>query len=209
MATVLSPPEQRVILHGINWDTYESILEVHRNRSAPRFTYDRGSLEIISPSPEHEELNRAAASLVEAVAEGLDLHTRNFGSTTFRREDVKRGFEPDTCFYIQSVERIKGQTELDLTVDPPPDLVIEIDITSPSITKFPLFAQVGVPEVWRYDGKRWSILMLAGAEYIEREESIALPGLTVARITHFIEEGRTMRRPDWLRWVRDSVGQSG
>ena len=208
MATVLSPPDQRILLHGINWETYESILEAHKSRSLPRFTYDRGSLEIMSPSPEHERLKELASLFVNAAAEGMDVDLEGLGSTTFRREDLKRGFEPDSCFYVQSVKRVRGKIELDMTVDPPPDLTIEIDITSPSINRFPLFAQLGVPEVWRYDGERWMILALEGGEYVERKESIALPGLTAAQIAHFIEEGRTMRRPEWLRWVRDSVRQS-
>ena len=208
MATVLSPPDQRVLLQDINWETYESILEAHRNRSVPRFTYDQGSLEIMSPSPEHEKLKHTISVLVEVLAEGMDIDLEGLGSTTFKREDLKRGFEPDSCFYVQSVERVRGKTELDMTIDPPPDLLIEIDITSPSINRFPLFAQLGVPEVWRYKGERWMILMLEEGEYVERMESIALPGLTAARIGHFVEEGRTMRRPEWLRWVRDSVRQS-
>lgn len=209
MATVMSPPEQRILLQGINWETYESILEAHRSRSVPRFTYDRGRLEIMSPSPEHEKLKHTISVLVEVLAEGMDIDLEGLGSTTFKREDLKRGFEPDSCFYVQSVKRVRGKTELDMTIDPPPDLLIEIDITSPSISRFPLFAQLGVPEVWRYDGERWMILALEGDEYVARGESIALPGLTAAQIAHFIEEGRTMRRPEWVRWVRDSVRQSG
>ncbi|MBA3441876.1 MAG: Uma2 family endonuclease [Pyrinomonadaceae bacterium] len=207
MATVLSPPEQRIVLDNIRWETYESILEAYMDRSVPHFTYDRGRLEIMSPSAEHEDLNRAAARLVEVIAEELDLDMRNLGSTTFRREDLDRGFEPDLCFYIQSVERIRGKTELNLKTDPPPDLVIEIDITSPSINKFPIFAQLGVPEVWRYEGKRWIILVLEGEGYVEREESAALPGLTVSVISRFIEEGRDLRRPEWLRRVRSWAKQ--
>jgi Uma2 family endonuclease len=161
----------------------------------------------MSPSPEHERLKDLAALFVNAAAEAMDIDLEGLGSTTFRREDLKRGFEPDSFFYVQSVERVRGKTELDLRIDPPPDLLIEIDITSPSISRFPLFAQVGVPEVWRCDGERWMILALEGGEYIERKESAALPGLTAARIGHFVEEGRTMRRPEWLRWVRDSVRQ--
>ena len=207
MATVLSQLEQRIILENISWDTYQRILEAHRDRSAPRFTYDRGRLEIMSPSAQHEELNRTAARLVEVVAEEMNLDFRGLGSTTFRREDFERGFEPDSCFYIQSVERIKGKTELDLTIDPPPDLVIEIDITSPSIKKLPIFAELGVPEVWRYDGRRWHILALAGAEYVEQKESRALPGVTVEAIERFLDESRRARQPEWLRNVREWARQ--
>ncbi len=122
MATVLSPPaEQRVLLHDIDWETYERILESHRNRSVPRFTYDRGWLEIMSPSPEHEQLKDIAAQLVNVVAEEMILDLQGLGSTTFRREDLKRGFEPDSCFYIRNAELIRGKTKLDLRTDPPPD----------------------------------------------------------------------------------------
>ena len=207
MATVLSPLEQRTLLRNIDWETYERILESHRNHSVPRFTYDRGRLEIISPSPEHEMLKDFAALLVNIVAGEMTIDLQGMGSTTFRREDLERGFEPDSCFYIQSVERIRGKTELDLRTDPPPDLVIEIDITSPSINKFPIFAQLGVPEVWRYDGKRWIILTLEGEGYVERDESAALQGLTVSVISRFIEEGRELRRPEWLRRVRSWAKQ--
>ncbi len=128
MATVLSPPEQRVLLHDINWETYESLLEAHKSRSMPRFTYDRGSLEIMGPSPEHERLKELASLFVNAAAEGMDVDLEGLGSTTFRREDLKRGFEPDSCFYFQSVERVRGKIELDMTVDPPPDLIIEMTL---------------------------------------------------------------------------------
>jgi len=211
MATVLSPPEQRVILENIPWDTYERILEAHRNCSAPRFTYDRGRLEIMSPSAKHEELRDLIVQLVGAIAEGVDVDMRSFGSTTFRREDFERGFEPDGCFYIQSVDRIsKGEVELDLTIDPPPDLVIEIDITSPSIRKLPIFAQMGVPEVWRCDGRRWSILTLeASGEFVKQNESRALPGVTAEVIERFLDESFRVRRPEWLRSVREWARQLG
>lgn len=207
MATALSPPDQIIILDNINWETYESILEAHRDRSVPRFTYDRGRLEIMSPSAKHEELNRDAARLVDIIAEEKDIDLRGLGSTTFRREGFDRGFEPDSCFYIQSVERIRGKTEIDLTLDPPPDLVIEIDITSPSINKFPIFAQLGVPELWRYDGNRWIIAVLKGEEYVERDESVALPGVSGTDIADFLEESSTLRRPEWLRRAREWARQ--
>lgn len=203
MATVLSPPDQRVVLENIGWEMYGQILAAHRSRSVPRFTYDRGRLEITSPSPEHEKLKHTISVLVEALAEGMDIDVEGLGSTTFRREDLERGFEPDACFYIQSVELIRGKVELDLRTDPPPDLVIEIDITSPSINKFPIFAQLGVPEVWRYDSEHWIIWALEGEEYIQREEGIVLPGLTGALILRFLKESRTLRRPVWLKRVRE------
>jgi Uma2 family endonuclease len=100
MATVLSPPEQRVLLDNITWEMYESLLRAHRERSVPRFTYDRGQLEIMSPSLEHEELKDTVALLINTLAEEMCINTRSFGSATFRRADLQRGFEPDGCFYV-------------------------------------------------------------------------------------------------------------
>ena len=212
MESVKTPAEQRVVLHNIGWNTYERLLADHENNSAPRFTYDRGELEIMSPNPEHERINRTIDLFVEVVAEELGLDTENLGSTTFRREDLKRGFEPDTCFYVQNEDQVRGKDRIDLAVDPPPDLVIEIDITSPSFSKLPIYAQIGVPEVWRYDGERMTILVLEDSAYAETTESIVLPPVTSSVLTDFIEKSKTARRTVWLKvvreWARKNTGSS-
>jgi Uma2 family endonuclease len=158
MATAKTPSEQRVVLHNIGWATYERLLADNENNSTPRFAYDRGELEIMSPSPEHEKFDRRIAQLVLAVAEELGIEAEDLGSATFRREDLESGFEPDSCFYIQNEEGVRGKDRIDPAVDPPPDLVIEIDIISPSFNKLPIYTQRGVPEVWRYDGEWMTIL---------------------------------------------------
>jgi Uma2 family endonuclease len=212
METVKSPAEQRVVLHNIGWNTYERLLADHENNSAPRFTYDRGELEIMSPSPEHEAFNRSIALLVEFLAAELGIDVYDLGSTTFRREDLERGFEPDSCFYIQNEEQVRGKDRIDLAVDPPPDLVIEIDITSPSFSKLPIYAQIGVPEVWRYDGERMTILVLEGSDYAETAESIVLPPVTSNVLTDFVEKSKSMKRTAWLNevreWSRENAGSS-
>lgn len=205
MVTLLSPPEQRIILRNVSWETYERLLADNAESSNPRFTYDRRVLEIMSPSSEHEEMSHMLTLFVNVVAEELGIDVRGFGSTTFRREDLARGFEPDSCFYIQSVERISGRTKLDLAIDPPPDLVIEIDLTSPSLDKFPIYAQVGVPEVWRYDVTELRIFHLENEVYVERGESAALPHLTSRVLSRFVEDSKSIRRTAWLRSVRDWV----
>jgi Uma2 family endonuclease len=203
MATVLSPPEQRILLDNIPWEIYAGLLAAYRDRSVPRFTYDRGQLEIMSPSAKHEQLKETVTLLVNVVAEEKGINAEGFGSTTFRREDLARGFEPDACFYIDNLERVKGKTEIDLRTDPPPDVVIEIDLTSPSLNKFSILAHVGVPEVWRYDGERIRIYRLAGAEYVEQAQSVALQGVTSIGVSHFLAESRTLARLIWLRRVRE------
>jgi Uma2 family endonuclease len=209
MATVFSPAEQRVILRNISWETYERLLAERGESSSPRFTYDQGVLEIMVVSFEHEQLNRLIADLFTMIAFEMNIEFINGGSTTFKREDLRRGFEPDTCFYIQNAEHVSGKAQIDLFVDPPPDLIIEIDITHSSLDKLPIYTAVGVPEVWRYDGNVLTIFRLEHGTHIEHEESLALPGVTSIRLLHFIEESRSLKRTAWLRsvqnWAREQV----
>lgn len=207
MSLVINPPEQRVILNNITWEMYEDLVEAHCDRSVPRFTYDQGQLEIMSPSTEHEELKDTIALLVNTIAEELGINTRSFGSATFRRKDARRGFEPDGCFYIQSVDLIKNKTDLDLASDPPPDLIIEIDLTNPSLPKFPIFAQLGVPEIWVYDNRALRIFRLENNAYMDQTASTALSILTADILSRFIIESRTEERLTWLRRVREWTRQ--
>ena len=198
---------QRVILHGVSWETYERLLADFQDSHAAHFTYDQGVLEIMVLSFKHETFNRTLATLVETLAEELQIDFVNAGSTTFKREDLARGFEPDSCFYMQNEERVRGKEEIDLLVDPPPDLVIEIDISNSSLNKFPLYAQLGIPEVWRYDGDRVCIFKQEGGQYTEIDQSIVLPPLTSAVATQFLEESSELRSTAWLRRVREWARQ--
>ena len=213
METVERSVERKVILHNVRWETYERLLTEQESSSAPRFTYDRGELEIMSPSTEHEEYNRTIALLVEIFAVEAGLDVRNVGSMTFRREDLERGFEPDSCFYVQNETRVSGKTQIDLAVDPPPDLVIEVDITSPSLNKLPIYAQIGVPEVWRYDGERLEILRLERTEYAAVPTSATLPPLTSPVLSDLVDKSRTTKRRAWIsevrEWARSNAGTSG
>ncbi len=212
MATIQSPPEQRVVLRNVDWDTYERLLQANSDSSAPRLAYDRGDLEIMSPLPEHEEANRNIAMIVEVFAEEFGIDIRGLGSTTFRRRALDRGFEADSCFYIQNESRVRGRARLD-EADPPPDLVVEIEITSPAIPKLPIYASFGVPEVWRYNGERLAILLLDGDDYREAEESRALPGLLASDVERLLPESREQGRVAWLRkvraWARELAEQGG
>jgi Uma2 family endonuclease len=212
VSTPSSPAEQRVVLQNVAWETYERLLADHLDSSVPRFTYDRGVLEIVSPSTEHEETNRTLATLVEVVAEELAINVRNVGSMTFRRRDIKRGFEPDSCFYIQRFAQVRGRVEIDPDIDPPPDLLIEIDVSNQSLDRFPIYAQMGVPEVWRYRRKRVSIHSLDVDDYHETGTSAALPPMTSEVLTRFVEASTRLDRIDWLRslraWARSKQTES-
>jgi Uma2 family endonuclease len=208
MTTLLEPPRVKevltdgVVLHNISWSTYESLLRDHPDAASPRFTYDRGDLSIMVTSPEHEEINRTLNLLVEMLAEEFGIESRAFGSTTYKRKDLKRGFEPDSCFYFRNEARMRGKKRLDLSVDPPPDLVLEIDITSPSLKKLPLFAAFGIPEVWRFDGKEVEILILQSGEYCGNENSLSLPNVTAEAISHFVQDSLQTGRLEWIKKVR-------
>lgn len=204
MATRASLVEQRVILRGVSWETFERLLVEQCETGGTRFTYDQGILEIMVLSVEHERLKSSLALLVELIAEELGIDVDAVGSTTFRREDQGRGFEGDACFYIQNRDRVAGKARIDLNEDPPPDLVIEIDVTSPSLDKLPLLSAMGVPEVWRYDGNQLTILKRLSGALVEAAESSALPGVTSEAVAQLVEESKKMRRrTEWIRRVRE------
>lgn len=206
-ATITAPSEQRIVLHDISWETYERLLADHIDSSAPRFTYDRGELEILSPSTEHEVDNRTFALLVEIIALELSIDVWNVGSMTFKRHRLQQGFEPDSSFYIQNEDRVRGRHQIDLAVDPPPDMIIEIEITRSAIPKLPIYAAMGVPEIWRWDAERVVILQLIDGEYAETDVSVALPPLTSEILTGFLKASRSLRRTDWVRQVREWAQQ--
>jgi Uma2 family endonuclease len=200
--------EQQVVIHDVPWDVYEGLMCAQQNHSAPRFTYYNGELEIYMPSERHEKINRRFEILVSVLAEEFDLEIESYGSTTYRRKEAAQGVEPDCCFYIQSVEKIAGVQKLNLAVHPPPDLVVEVDVTSPSLDRFPIYADLRVPEIWRYSQEAVKIYALRDGKYHETETSLALPKVTGEVLTRFLAESQTLKRSAWLKslraWVRSS-----
>jgi Uma2 family endonuclease len=206
MPTTISQPredrDQRVVLGHVSWETYESLLADHADVRLPRFTFSEGMLEIMRPSSEHEKLNHVMATIADIIAEEQQVEFKCLGSTTFRRRDLSRGTEPDSCFYIQNVERIRGKKEIDLRVDPPPDLVIEVEITSPAVPKLPVYARLRVPEIWLHDGRAPRILRLSGDQYENSDRSGVLPSLTQSVLSAFCEQRGTLTMLAWRRVVR-------
>jgi Uma2 family endonuclease len=203
MAATHLAAEERIVLRNVSWDTYESLMRDHEHSSYPRFTYDRGVLEIMSPLPLHDRFSRLIDLFVTVVAEELGTDAYGLGSTTFKRNDLQRGFEADACFYLQHQEDVRGKARLDPHVDPPPDLVVEVDISHSSLDKLPIYRQFGVPEVWRFDGARLSILAtVAEGEYGEQARSQALPAVTSAALTSLLSEGIGLSNVAWMRRVR-------
>ena len=203
MAAAVQAPERLVILEPVSWQTYERLLEEQQGRGGTRFTYDRGILEIMVLSIQHERLAGILTTLVDLLVLEFRLDSESLGSTTFRRPDLQQGFEPDSCFYIQHAEAVRGRAEIDLLVDPPPDLTIEIDITHQSLDRLPLFAAVGIPEVWRYHAGRVEILVLENSAYGPAEQSLSFPALSPALLNQFVQEGERLNKSAWMRGVRE------
>jgi Uma2 family endonuclease len=197
MATVATPPEQRMVLSNVSWETYERLLEDHLDCSSPRFTYDQGVLEITTLSAEHEWYNELVSDLVKLLARELRIDILSLGSTTFKNVAAKQGFEPDSCFYVTHIREVRGKQRMDMAVDPPPDIVVEVGVTHPSISKFPLYAELRIPEIWTYDGSRLAMYQLQGTEYVEVASSRVLRGLNSKQLGEFLELGKTL---DSLAW---------
>lgn len=200
-------PEQRIELSGISWQTYEQLLTELSDRRL-RLTYYHGNLEIMAPSPEHELYKTIMGRFVETLAEELEVKIYPLGSTTFKRPELS-GAEPDECFYIQNRQFVQGKKRLNLNEDPPPDLVVEIDVTSSSENRLPVYLDLGVLEVWRYDGTSFKIYQLQNQQYLETEESQAFPGLAITEIVGFLQQSMNT---DYLelvsyfrRWVKSQV----
>lgn len=202
--------EQRIVLSGVGWAGYEKLLEVVGNRPV-RVTYDRGDIELMSPSPIHEWYKRYFGLLFAVLAEELSLPIKGCGSTTFRREDLERGLEPDECFYLASGPRVHDWVNLDLSVDPPPDLAIEVEITSSILNRLGVYAGLGVPELWRFDGETLSFHRLRqDGTYEVCPQSPALPFLVPAEVVALLQQGPGVANDgEWLRsarrWVRERV----
>lgn len=180
---------QRFVLYDVSWYGYEKILEGIGDRNQLRVTYDRGTLELMSPLPIHEVYKMFFGYLFTVLYEELDLPGQAFGSTTFRREDVARGLEPDQCYYLASAARLRSWREIDLNIDPPPDLAIEIEISRTVVDRIGIYAALGVPEIWACNVEGLRVLSLRpDATYEERPDSVLLPFMPMDELLPFAEQ---------------------
>ncbi len=178
--------EERVVLHNISWETFDRLLEESGDHRNTRFYYLDGTLEIMSPLFVHEGSNRFIEALVCAAAEVLEMNLRRAGSVTLRVRPKQAGAEPDSSFYIQSEALVRHLIELDLSVDPPPDLVVEVDITSSSDRRMPIYARLGIPELWQYDGLTVQYYLLKDDEYEAIQISPTFPNLPAPVIDMYL-----------------------
>lgn len=207
-ATLLIP-EQRTILKQVSWQTFINLLNDLGDNRAARLYYDQGVLEIMTPLGEHENNNRFIECLIGVIADELNLNLKRFGSLTLKQEELLKGAEPDSCYYLKNEPLVRHKQNIDLASDPPPDLVLEIDITSSSLDKKPIYAAFGIPELWRYNGQKLEVFVLDKTTrfYQKLTQSLHFPWLPLEIIPQYIRQslrdGETATLKDFRRWVRE------
>ncbi|MBW4627019.1 MAG: Uma2 family endonuclease [Brasilonema octagenarum HA4186-MV1] len=209
--TPTTPPIEgsHLVLYNVNWEMYEQLLEIFAQRPIPRMTYYQGTLELMTPLPEHERYGWTFGRLIIILCEELGLEILGLKSTTWRSKPKAAGKEADECFYIQNEAVMRGRIKIDLTVDPPPDLALEIDITHSAIDKMAVYAELKVPEVWRFANGQLTIHILTEVGYIESETSLAFGSFPVKEFVQFIQldsqKGENARMKEFRSWVRSRI----
>jgi Uma2 family endonuclease len=188
MSAVINTGEERTFLQGISWNLYEQILTEVGDDCRARLSYYRGDLEFMTPLASHEIYNRQIERAITVLTEELDIDYNLSGSMTINRPDLESGKEPDSCYYIANELAVRGKTKLDFTQDPPPDLAVEIDITSSSLNQLALYATLGVGEVWRYNGSELVFYQLQSGKYTIVDRSPTFTILSPDRVLEFLAD---------------------
>ena len=210
MSVSTSLAETRILISNVAWSAYDALVK-GVDSAGTRFTYDRGFLEIMSPSREHERIKRLLGRMVEMLTLERKIPIGSGGSTTLNSELQQRGLEPDECYFIAHEPQMRGRDDYDPAVDPPPDLAIEVDLSRSSIDKRPLYADLGVPEIWTFEEDRLEFYrLLPSGLYQPFERSLAFPFLASADLQRFLDERHGAEETDWTRrfcdWVREIPG---
>lgn len=199
---------QRFTLYNVSWESYEAILEALGEQRV-YLTYNQGALELMCPSPAHEKFGSLLARFVHQYTYVLRIPIFSLAQTTWRRRDVERGLEADQCFYVQHEAAMRQKVKIDLMTDPPPDLAIEVDLSSSSVEKEVVYAGLGVPELWRYEDGELQVTTLQQGRYMRVEKSPALPGLPVHELMRFVdmrdEVGETEAIVAFTQWVEQTL----
>ncbi|MEG4421184.1 Uma2 family endonuclease [Microcoleus sp. LAD1_D5] len=201
-------PGQQLLVEDVNWQQFESILAELGERRASRLSYSNGRLEIMVPLPEHEKAKEIIGDMVKILLETRQIAFESLGSTTLKNESMSQAVEPDTCFYIQNQAAVIGKNRLDMSVDPPPDLAIEIDLTSR--TQLDNYQILGVPELWRYARRGLQINVLQTEQYIESDVSPTFPNIPIVELVNQYTQqsqlgGRTHAIQAFKNWVRENL----
>lgn len=208
--TPATPVEgSRLVLHHISWEMYEKLLEIFALHPKLRMIYYKGTLELMTPLSDHETYSWTLGRLLIVLSEELGLEIRGLKSTTWRSEPKAVGKEADECFYIQNELAVRNKLKIDLKNDPPPDLAIKIDTTNSSIDKMAVYAELRVPEVWRFEDGKIIINILTDTSYVDSETSLAFGSFPVKELARFIQldsqKGENARMREFRGWVRSQL----
>ncbi len=213
--SIVTPPavmdsgELRFLIEEIGWAGYLKLLEAFTD-CGPRMAYLDGTVEQMTTGPRHERFKNILGRMIIDIVVELCIPANALGSTTFKRESLKRGVEPDECYYLANLDRLEDEEHIDLEVVPPPDLVIEVEITSPLLDKLAIYAGLGVPELWRYNGRDLTLLLLQpDGSYAESPRSRAFPFLPMEAFAHHLKNYTPKQESRWAltyrTWVREVV----
>lgn len=209
MVTTVAPAEQRIVLQNISWQTFKAMLSEMGSERGTRIAYCEGTVEIMSPLMPHENSNRLIEGFVVALCEELGLEIKRAGSLTLMRDDLERGGEPDSSYYIQNESVVRDKEDIDLESDPPPDLVLEVEYSRSKLNKLELYASMGIPEFWRYNGRVLRIYSLEEEQYVECSTSPTFTPVRVNEIPRFITQSRKIGEIASTRafrtWVRQQI----
>jgi Uma2 family endonuclease len=227
MVAISTPAETRTLLENISWQTFKAMLADIGSSRNTRLAYENGVLEIMAPDMPHENSNRVIEGFIGVLCEELQLEIKRTGSLTLTRDDLQRGGEPDSSYYIQNEYRVRNKEKIDLNIDPPPsgfavahggnpqdravspDLVLEVEYTKPKVDKFKIYAAIGIPEFWRFNGSVLRIYILNNGQYIEVEQSPTFAQVAVKEIPRFIQEtrinGEMVTTRAFRAWVKEQV----
>jgi Uma2 family endonuclease len=213
MSTVDAPREQRFLLRNIDWARYRSIADSF-GESHVRLTYDRGNLELMTISLGHEWWSELLGQFIQVLTDELDMPRKSAGSTTLEREDLERALESDRCYYIENEPLVREKHDVDLSVDPPPDLAVEVDVSRSSLNRMRIYAALRVPEVWRFDGETLRVYRLGeDGQYVQAEQSPHFPFLPLAEVQAFLLRRNSMDETRLVKsfraWVRELLTQLG
>ncbi len=199
--------EKRIVFRDLEWTAFKQVQRLLTERTRALFTYDNGVLEITMPLESHERFARLIERFIWILVGEMGLDIKTMGSTTLDREDLIKSAEPDNGYYIQNFNLVADHP-VDLSIDPPPDLVVEVDITHTDINKNGLYASLGVPEFWRFNGQEWKILCLKAGEYVECDRSPTFPFVSKADLYQFLEAAllrETSAETALRQWAREQI----
>ncbi len=201
-------PGQQLLLEDISWRQFEGILEDLGEHRSARVSYSYGYLEIMVPLPEHEKAKETISDTIKILLDHLNINYDALGSTTLKNERMNQGVEPDACFYIQNQAFVIGKNRLDMNLDPPPDLALEIDLTSR--TSLENYQILSVPELWRYGKQGLQINILQDDKYIQSDFSSIFPGLPIIDlINRYVQQSQALGGSQAIRafkqWVKDNL----